>query len=88
MDVFDYSQLHSKDALDRYVSHGIEPGGFLQAMLRNDLMGACRRADHLNIERIPIWANYIYNELPSMCHGSKKLYDDWVQQGGMLGAAT
>ena len=40
---------HTKGALDRYVDHGLEPGGFLTAVLTNDLFGAVARADSENI---------------------------------------
>lgn len=40
------------------------PGGFLSAVLKNDLMAACSRADKTNKRVLPIYASFIYNKLP------------------------
>lgn len=68
------------ESINDYVLHGYEPGGFVTAVLANDLMAALGRADMEN--RLTIWAvcNYIYNEIGSNLHGSyeavKKHLDD------------
>lgn len=59
-------------ALERYLNHGIMSGGFLTAVLENDLAGACGRADHENIKNIPNIVGYIYNHVPSNSWGSKE----------------
>jgi len=43
---------HMKDGLDRYVRLGIHPGGFLQAVLRNDFAEAMVRADAQNKQHL------------------------------------
>lgn len=68
------------DSLDRYIKHGIEPGGFLQAVLANDLMESFGRADIGNREDLFKICSYIYNELPSNSHGSYDLYNRWLSK--------
>lgn len=65
-------------ALDRYVNQGIRPGSFLTAILANDFTEACMRADDENLRNLPAYAAYLYNELPSACHGSYPKVDAWV----------
>ena len=42
---------YMRGGLRRYLAHGIEPGSFLSAVLRNDLIDACGRADDTNRHR-------------------------------------
>jgi len=60
-------------ALDRYVNHGILPGGFLVKVLSNDLFGAVGRADKENLAALPEIVQYIYCELPADAWGSHEL---------------
>lgn len=69
---------HTKEALELYVHSGIKPGGFLQAVLRNDLFGAYGRADALNIQNMFAIISYIYNYVPSAAHGSEEQIETWV----------
>ena len=69
-----------KDALDRYWHEKIRPGGFLQAVLANDLMEAWNRADMQNREpevmQDLLW--YVWNEMPANCHGTCLALDYWA----------
>lgn len=64
--------------LKRYVEHGIEPGSFLMAVLRNDLHDAVGRADDENIRNLPAYVSYLYNEAPSPCWGSPEKVQAWL----------
>jgi len=70
---------HTLAALDRYVKHHILPGGFLTAVLSNDLFGAIARADRENKLALSEICQYIYNELPGDCWGSKDIMWKWVE---------
>ena len=59
-----------KESLERYVEHRISPGGFLTAVLENNLMEAMGRADSINRYNLYNICTYIYNELPGHIHGS------------------
>lgn len=61
---------HIKAALDRYAYQRLPLGDFLTAVVENNLMEAMGRADSYNRATIYQICSYIYNELPSTCHGS------------------
>jgi hypothetical protein len=72
-------QAHLVEALEAYVTHGVPPGDFLQAVLCNDLVEACGRADHINIQKLPAFAAWLYNEAPIPCWGSAEKVAAWVE---------
>ena len=61
---------HTLAALDRYVNHRLQPGGFLTAVLSNDLFSAVGRADSQNKLVLAEICQYIYNEVPGNAWGS------------------
>jgi len=69
----------TKESLDRYVTKGISPGGFLTAVLENDLMGAFARADDQNTLDMHEIVRYVYNEMPGACHGSDLTVEAWMR---------
>ena len=71
-----------KDSLKRYVEMGIPTGGFLQAVLENDLMEAFGHADLYNRANLFDICAYVYNEIPLACHGSVEKVKTWLAQGG------
>lgn len=62
----------AKEAIDRYVEHGIPCGGFLTSVLENDLMGAMSRADNSSRSNLHAICQYVYNDIPSNVHGSRE----------------
>ena len=50
-----------KEAITRYVERGISPGGFLEAVLANDLKESLGRADEDSRESLFEIVKYIYN---------------------------
>ena len=70
---------HTQHALRQYVENGLAPGGFLTAVLENDLMGAIGRADSQNIAALKEIAQFIYNRVPSVAHGYKGVVDDYLE---------
>lgn len=71
---------HLHGALKRYIVEGIDPGGFLFAVLTNDLKEAVSRADHINLQRIPDIVKFLYNEAPGPCWGSREKVAAWMAQ--------
>ena len=65
-------------AIDRYITKGILPGGFLTAVFSNDLAEACTNADDENLANLPAYVSYLYNEVPSNCWGSPEIVRDWL----------
>lgn len=66
------------DGLMRYLQNRVLPGGFLTAVLENDLAAAVLAADKDNLPALPNLVKFIWNELPANAWGSKKHVFDWV----------
>lgn len=71
---------HMLASLEAYIERGYPPGGFLGAVLENDLMGALGKADEVNLANLPAYAGYLYNEAPAGCYGSKEAVDQWLMK--------
>lgn len=67
----------TKETIDLYVSHGSDPGSFVQAVLENDLIGSFEQADEKNITNMPHIAAYVYNCIPRSCWGSPEIVREW-----------
>lgn len=78
MNISNYSKIKNLDGLQRYVEHRVPTGGFLRAVLENDLKEACIRADLENIEVIPIYVHWLYNKAPVICWGSPEKVKAWL----------
>lgn len=68
------------ESLDAYAKEGRPTGGFLRAVLANDLMGAAGHADRENSLALTEICAYVYNELPASCHGSYPTVDAWIKR--------
>jgi len=67
-------------SITRYVEERVPTGGFLRAVLSNDLMGAMSKADLHNQQALPAICKYIYNRVPSGCWGSENIVNDWLKK--------
>jgi hypothetical protein len=73
-------------ALERYINQGIMPGGFLTAVLENNLKESFGRADHENAKNLHNIVGYIYNNIPSSAWGSREKIDQWLERFNSKGA--
>lgn len=71
---------HMTHAAREWVERGRRPGGFLWAVLQNDLMEAFKRADTENTLAMRTWAQWVY-DLPMACRNLEL----WAKEGGILG---
>jgi hypothetical protein len=65
-------------ALRAYVDEGKRPGNFLQAVLSNDLAAAVASADSENLDNLPAFVDFVYNELPSAAWRSREKMEAWI----------
>lgn len=70
--------VYMHGALARYIIYGLPPGGFLIAILENDLKGAVLRADTNNKEYLVEWVTFIINEIPANSQGSPEIVEAWM----------
>lgn len=68
------------DGITNWIEHGIVPGSFLSAVIRNDLREAVGCADDTNIRNLPAYVGYFYNEAPSQCWGSFEKVEAWSRK--------
>jgi hypothetical protein len=68
------------ESLLNYAYRGVPTGGFLNAVLSNDLTEAVSRADSYNAFWLKSIVTFIYMELPAPCWGSQDKVDAWLAQ--------
>ena len=68
------------DGIKRYVEDRIPPGGFLTAVLENNLKESFSWADKENREVLYEIVRYCYNELPYGCWGSPEKVKKWLSR--------
>ena len=71
---------HILPGLKRYVDHHIEPGGFLRAVLENDLKEAFGRADEDSRNGLFDIVCWLYNCAPGKCWGSPEKVQAWLRE--------
>lgn len=67
-------------ALYNYVEHGIDGGGFLKAVLCNNLEESFRRADINNKQCLKEWCKVLTWCVPAACWGSSRNVRDWIEK--------
>ena len=69
--------VHILDSINRYVEHGLEPGGFVKAVLSNDLVGAFKQADTASLRGLQDILGYCRWKIPATCWGSPEKVKNW-----------
>lgn len=77
---------HMQSGLARYLILGILPGGFLRAVLSNDLMEAAVMADDINRPRLFDFVLFLKSYAPKAAYGSPEAMHEWSRRGGALEA--
>lgn len=85
----DWSKVphHLREGLHEYIRTGRSVGGFLTAVLSNDLAGAVTRADPGSMGSLKAVIHFL-QFMPADCHGSREKVDKWVFQRGIIGQVT
>lgn len=83
----DYSRIPriTREALDTWAQTARPGGGFVQAVIANDLRGAVESADEEHVDVLPVVVAYAVNRLPAACWGSQQRAADWRRRGGLRG---
>lgn len=76
---------NAMETLRAYIDRGRRPGGFMEAVLSNNLSEAVARADERHMIAIPAIVFFLYNEAPSGCWGTPERVRDWMHSGGLDG---
>ena len=70
---------HIVHSLKLYVEYRCSPGGFLRAVLENDLVGAISNADPQCTAMLPHIVRYVYNVLPGNTWGNPTRVKSWLR---------
>lgn len=83
----DYTLLpgHMQEGVKLWIEKGIATGGFLCAVIENNLKESFMRADSINRERLLDIVGFFYYEAPSACWGSAEKAKEWRKLGGWNG---
>ncbi|HEX5016560.1 MAG TPA: hypothetical protein VFX15_03120 [Actinomycetes bacterium] len=85
MDVnYDMLPEHMREPLRDYVERGEAVGGFLTAVLSNNLVDAFGYADQTNKAAMESYAQWLYNECPRKAWGSIEKVIAWREAKGDL----
>ena len=71
---------YMRGGIERYINDHIRPGSFLTAIISNDLKEAIFCADDFNLNNLPAYVAYFYNETDSRCWGSKEKMEAWIEK--------
>lgn len=85
--MIDYSRIpeHMREGTRLYIEHGVTPGDFLRAALENNFIGVVERADYINKNAFFTWAQFLVNDVPWNCRGSREKVDTWMAHRGLEG---
>ncbi len=67
----------TRQTLDDYAKHGMQPGDCLRAVLAGDLFAAFARADDLTAAAMPAIVVYV-RRLPAAAWGSYQVVQAWI----------
>ena len=71
--------LDCQEAIFNYLVYGWEPGGFLTAVMANDLLRAATVADVENVKRLAHVARFVVYALPHGCYGNYDQVKSWCR---------
>lgn len=77
---YDLLPPHIRAGAQNYIEDHVSPGGFLTAVICNDLVEAVAYADATNIEELHDIVAFFYCEAPSDCWGSKDAMVKWLDR--------
>jgi hypothetical protein len=66
----------ARKSIELYLSHGVSPGDFLEAVLRNDLFEAFGRADESSRANLFEIVQFVYNNVPTAA--TRGNVDQWL----------
>ena len=73
------------EGIVHYRDKGLPTGDFLRAVFENDFSQVVGRADRINVQNLPAYAAFCYNEMPWNSWGSPERVAAWIKRGGLEG---
>jgi hypothetical protein len=76
---------YMQEGLLAYIIDARSVGGFLQAVIANDLKAAVHRGDDINQRALHCYMKFLYNHAPNACFGHEGAAAYWKSKGGLRG---
>jgi len=76
---YDSLPEHMKSGARIYIEEKIKPGGFLCAVLSNNLTEAFVRADNINRDCMFEWVQWLFCECPREAWGNEEKVVKWLE---------
>jgi len=74
-----YIPDYMKDGIENYLERRIKPGSFLLSILSNNFAEAVVNADRDNLDNLPAYGYWLWNEVPSQAWGSPEKVEKWLK---------
>lgn len=75
---------HMRNSVMRYITDGVQVGGFLTKLLDGEL-DAARHADPVNLAALDGWGKFLKEHAPANCWGAVNKRRAWQQLHGLAG---
>ena len=72
---------HMRESLLNFIRYGVPVGGFLFAILSNNLASAARVADPENEKALYQYVALLHHHAPAECWGSPTAVRSWIEAG-------
>lgn len=76
---FNTGNNYVDEALENYLMRGLQPGGFVTAVLANNLRLATGRADHWNRENLFKIVDEVTYKVPDIAWGNSTRVKEWLE---------
>lgn len=74
---------HTAESLRLFIEEGAHPGGFLEAVLSNDLAKSVRLAVDENRPKLADIVTFLLRHVPSEAWGSPDKFQAWIDRDGL-----
>lgn len=81
----DFVPRYMHEAIRAYVLEGQRTGNFLYQLFSNNLMKTFHAADDTNRANIHNYVRFLFNCVPTACHGSPAAVEEWQSHAGLSG---
>ena len=77
--IWTHITMECQEAIFGYLVYGWEPGGFLTAVMANDLYRAATVSDIANVDNLAYVAKFVVYALPQACYGNYDQIKNWLR---------
>jgi hypothetical protein len=80
-----YMKSDTKEAINKYISHGLFPGDFIYSVLTNNLLASASFADEQNAKDLAEIVRYVFEKAPNLAWRTAENIESWIGHHGFKG---